>query len=659
MLHAHKDTINHYGPDTLLIPGKNSVNPNTAGVKGANLFLIHELGLPTPEFIIIPPHLHPKKPEDFVALANSVLSQFTDPSGEYSVRACGSLQMPGILETVLKVPARDLPQALEKVYASWQSPAVDTYLELMGSNRSEQSLALAVQKMAYGDRPLDSFSGACYTRNPFTGEKGLYGRGYVGACGDKTMTGCTDADYKTVEGYIQKTYPELYAELCRHAEKLERHQQYPQEIEFVIEQGKLFILQTVDASLGQNELAILEKMEAEGLKIDIGKKTAAAKKVIIRTIYERDQQVPTTKITAAEILSPGIAAGFPVYTSQEAQRLKESGAPAIFIVTDTTTSRNDFLKALEENTIHGAILLFGNFSAHLATVCRKQQLPALRIPNTTTFDPHKPLILEQGMLATGPLTAVIKKQTTQLGKLSNLVSIYTPRLAEKMQNKTFEECLTIYAKALALQDMISPTKADEREIIISLIHDKLIEKSAEKNRQQIKEQALQQAFIIKNSLRYTQHALDKYTFIDEFYTEIFKEIVFPQTPLAIIESWLKPIPIERNTPHAELFNNNLVLGYEQTLGEIWDTAYEKNKPISIPENQRNKKLYQVLCEIFPEEKTNIIYYTNTYLYTVYIHDSHTEYRNVHVSSILCPKKLQKKIRANAKKIMAYILNPNN
>lgn len=372
--------------------------------------------------------------------------------------------------------------------------------------------------------------------------------------------------------------------------------------------------------------------------------------MITRIAYELDPSATITKHADAETLSPGLAGGIPVYTYTEAQKLKQENIPVLFVVTDKIESRNDFLKALGNNFLQGALLLFGNFSTHLATICRKQKLPAIRIFTETPFSTDEPLIIEKDSLYSGPLQALRPVGLTSLGKLPGIIAQYTPLITALTKELTYERRFAIYSKALALQDLIAPNNAEEREIIISLIHDQVVDTSS-LSRKEIKTQALRRAFVLKSGFRYKQYTLDKYIFTETFFNEIFKNTILPGTPEEIITSWLEPLSLERKTPHAELFSKHLVLGYEQVLGEVWDTAYEKDKAVRTPAAQQNQKLYEILCALFPEEKNNISYYTNTYRYTYGIHDSHTEYRNIQVSAVLCPPTLKEKIMQNAAKIL--------
>ena len=137
-------------------------------------------------------------------------------------------------------PKVQLMEAIKAVFRSWNNDRAVTYRRL-NDIPSDWGTAVNIQEMVYGNRGNDCGTGVAFTRNPSTGENKLYGEYLINAQGEDVVAGIrTPESIETLENIM----PEVYEEFVRITEKLEDHYRDMQDIEFTIENGKLFILQT-------------------------------------------------------------------------------------------------------------------------------------------------------------------------------------------------------------------------------------------------------------------------------------------------------------------------------------------------------------------------------------------------------------------------------
>ncbi|MBR0251413.1 MAG: pyruvate, phosphate dikinase, partial [Synergistaceae bacterium] len=174
-------------------------------------------------------------------------------------------------------PWVQLRRAIEAVFKSWNIPRAVTYRKI---NKIDDSLGTAVNviTMAFGNLGDDCGTGVCFTRNPSTGENKLYGEFLINAQGEDVVAGIR-TPMPIAE--LEQAMPEIYKELCRITSNLEKTYRNMQDVEFTIEHGKLFILQTRD-----------------------GKRTAAAAvKVAVDMVNEGliDTKTAVTRVTPDQV----------------------------------------------------------------------------------------------------------------------------------------------------------------------------------------------------------------------------------------------------------------------------------------------------------------------------------------------------------------------
>src|SRR5204862_2607502 len=136
-----------------------------------------------------------------------------------------------------------LRRAITAVFDSWNSSRAEVYRNMYGIP-DDLGTAVNVVQMVFGNKGEDSATGVCFTRNPSTGEQGVYGEYLVNAQGEDVVAGIRTP--QPVEE-MRERMPEAYDQLLETMARLERHYRDVQDIEFTIEDGKLYLLQTRSA----------------------------------------------------------------------------------------------------------------------------------------------------------------------------------------------------------------------------------------------------------------------------------------------------------------------------------------------------------------------------------------------------------------------------
>ncbi|MDQ6598985.1 pyruvate, phosphate dikinase [Bacillus salipaludis] len=260
-------------------------------------------------------------------------------------------------------PKEQLFLAINAVFDSWNNQRAIVYRRL---NKIPDHLGTAVniQSMVFGNMGNDSGTGVAFTRNPSTGEHVLYGEYLINAQGEDVVAGIrTPQPIATLKDEM----PEVYQQFTETCKRLEQHYQEMQDIEFTVERGKLFILQTRNGKrTAQAAIRIAVEMVAEGI---IDKKTALLRvdpdqlnQLLHRRIDDKYQRTLLAKGLPA---SPGAATGQVVFDADEAEQLGNEGKKVILVRPETTP-----------DDIHGivasqAILTSrGGMTSHAAVVAR-------------------------------------------------------------------------------------------------------------------------------------------------------------------------------------------------------------------------------------------------------------------------------------------------
>ena len=263
-----------------------------------------------------------------------------------------------------------LKMAIAAVFDSWMGKRAVDYRRV---HRISEDLGTAVnvQAMVFGNLGETSGTGVCFTRNPSTGEKSLYGEYLLNAQGEDVVAGIRTPNPISV---LEEQMPEVYAELLGLTNRLEQHYHDMQDIEFTIERGRLFILQTrAGKRTGAASVKIAVAMVRENL---IDQKTA-----VKRVSPEQLDQLlhPTINADAeTEVLatglpaSPGAAQGVVVFQPDEAEEMARAGEKVILVRRET--SPDDFHGMVVSEAI---LTQRGGMTSHAAVVARGMGKPCV------------------------------------------------------------------------------------------------------------------------------------------------------------------------------------------------------------------------------------------------------------------------------------------
>ena len=260
-------------------------------------------------------------------------------------------------------PWQQLRLAIDAVFRSWNTPRAVTYRKINNIPES-YGTAVSVVTMVFGNLGDDCGTGVCFTRSPSTGENRLFGEYLINAQGEDVVAGIRTP----VEiSQLATAMPDVYIEFCRIAKLLEEHYKDAQDIEFTVERGKLYILQTRNGKrTAAAAVKVAMDMYREGL---IDERTAVERvapdqveQLLHPQIDPKAKVVPLVKGLPA---SPGAAAGFVVFDADEAAERGEKGEKVILVRPETTPDDIHGLFASQ-----GVVTAHGGMTSHAAVVAR-------------------------------------------------------------------------------------------------------------------------------------------------------------------------------------------------------------------------------------------------------------------------------------------------
>ena len=260
-------------------------------------------------------------------------------------------------------PYTQLKLAIEAVFLSWHTPRARVYREM---NNIPESLGTAVnvQAMVFGNYGEDSGSGVAFTRNPSTGEKTFFGEVLFNAAGEDVVAGIRTPQPLDA---LKEQLPDTYRDLDRIQAMLERHYRDMQDLEFTIQEGRLYMLQTRSGKrTGRASVKIAVDMVNEGL--------ISQSEALLRVTPEHvesflhpmidpaaEKQIVATGLPA----SPGGATGKVVFSADEAVRVATAGDPVILVRRETTPEDIHGMRIAQ-----GILTGLGGMTSHAAVVAR-------------------------------------------------------------------------------------------------------------------------------------------------------------------------------------------------------------------------------------------------------------------------------------------------
>lgn len=265
---------------------------------------------------------------------------------------------------------KQLIMAVDAVFRSWNNERAILYRKI-NNIPDDMGTAVNIVKMVFGNMGDDSATGVAFTRNPSTGEKELYGEYLINAQGEDVVAGIRTP--KPVKE-LKNDMPEVYDELVRVAEILEKHYRDMQDMEFTIEKGKLYMLQT---RTGKRTAAAAVKIAVDMVKEGLITKEEAIMRVTpeqIETLLHKriDPAAEKTLIAKGLPASPGAATGMVVFDSDEAVKFAEEGKKVILVRPETTPDDLHGMVASQ-----GILTSRGGMTSHAAVVARGMGKPAV------------------------------------------------------------------------------------------------------------------------------------------------------------------------------------------------------------------------------------------------------------------------------------------
>ena len=263
-------------------------------------------------------------------------------------------------------PEEQLIQAVEAVFRSWNNPRAITYRRL-NDIPGDWGTAVNVQEMVFGNMGEDCGTGVAFTRNPATGENKIFGEYLMNAQGEDVVAGVRTPEHIAK---LESTNKKAYDDFIMYANKLERHYRDMQDMEFTIEHGKLFFLQTRNGKRTANAaLKIAVDLVNEGM---ITEKEAVLRvepnqlDQLLHPNFNAEKLQEANPIATGLAASPGAATGKIVFTAERAVELSKEGEKDLILVRLETSPED-----IDGMTVcHGVLTVRGGMTSHAAVVAR-------------------------------------------------------------------------------------------------------------------------------------------------------------------------------------------------------------------------------------------------------------------------------------------------
>jgi pyruvate,orthophosphate dikinase len=293
--------------------------------------------------------------------------------------------------------------AIGAVFGSWESPRANTYRKLHNIP-ANWGTAVTVQAMVFGNRGETSATGVAFTRDPATGEKLLYGEFLINAQGEDVVAGIRTPQpiSKVVrerqggkKPSMEEAMPKAFDELKAIGERLEQHYRDMQDVEFTVQEGKLFMLQTrsgkrtAEAALKAAVDMVREKLidqDTAVSRVD----PSALDQLLHPTL---DPDAPKIEIASGLGASPGAATGEVVFTADEAEKLAADHHAVILVRTETSPEDIHGMHAAK-----GILTARGGMTSHAAVVARGMGRPCVSGAGSLKID------IAKGEMTSGGVT---------------------------------------------------------------------------------------------------------------------------------------------------------------------------------------------------------------------------------------------------------------
>jgi pyruvate,orthophosphate dikinase len=308
-------------------------------------------------------------------------------------------------------PKEQLWGAISAVMNSWMSSRAVSYRKIH-KIPEEWGTAVNIQAMVFGNMGMDCATGVAFTRDPSTGEKRFFGEFLPNAQGEDVVAGIRtpmpiNEESRTgdsTDTTMQKMFPKVYEELVTNYKLLEKHYRDIQDIEFTIQKGKLYLLQTRSAKRTANA-AIRIAVDMVEEKI-ISKEEAILRVTphqIEQLLHPRlDPRAPKKIIAKGLPASPGAASGQIVFSSEEAEKMKKTGTPVLLVRHETSPEDIAGMDASQ-----GILTALGGMTSHAAVVARGMGKPCVAGCSQLNIDyKNQKLVINQKTYSRGDILTI-------------------------------------------------------------------------------------------------------------------------------------------------------------------------------------------------------------------------------------------------------------
>ena len=262
-------------------------------------------------------------------------------------------------------PVGQLMEAVKAVFRSWNNPRA-IYFRRMNSIPDSWGTAVTVQRMVFGNMSLTSGTGVAFSRNPSTGEKGLFGEYLMNAQGEDVVSGVRTPQPIS---HLKEQNPEVFDQFTRIVDKLELHYRDMQDMEFTIEEGKLYMLQTRNGKrTPQAAFRIASDLVDEGILTQEDAVCSIDPKYVTALLhpqFDADALAGGTVLGTGLPTSPGAASGRVVFSAESAVEWSKRGEKTILVRLDTTPE-----DIVGMNYAQGVLTARGGMTSHAAVVAR-------------------------------------------------------------------------------------------------------------------------------------------------------------------------------------------------------------------------------------------------------------------------------------------------
>ena len=261
-------------------------------------------------------------------------------------------------------PKEQLMEAVKAVFRSWDNPRANVYRR-MNEIPYDWGTAVNVQSMVFGNSGDNSGTGVAFTRNPATGEKALFGEYLINAQGEDVVAGVRTP---SPISKLQEEMPHVYEQFADIANRLEQHYKDMQDMEFTIEDGKLYMLQTRNGKRTAAALKVAVDLVDEGM---IDEKEAVLRvepkqlDSLLHPQFDPDALKKAEVIGKGLAASPGAACGKVVFTAEDAKEWHARGEKVVLVRLETSPEDIEGMQVAQ-----GILTVRGGMTSHAAVVAR-------------------------------------------------------------------------------------------------------------------------------------------------------------------------------------------------------------------------------------------------------------------------------------------------